>query len=297
MATASKTVIFLHIPKTGGTTFHKILERNYARNQTLTFDGSRHCAEIESFAKLPQGQRGRYRLIKGHLHFGFHQFVEGESSYVTFLREPVARALSFYSYARSHSDHYLHRIINEERLGFQDLLERGATPELSNHQTRMIAGGLSNPNSPLDCSGLERAKENLRANFCFVGLTEEFDASLVLLRRMFGWGFPFYLKKNVSREKTRVESLHSQVRALLHDANSLDLELYEFAKTLFVEQIRAAGAAFASELLRFRRLNAVAASANDICENIKQSVQGLIGYRGSSGSFTRFKQAVGDSSR
>ena len=286
MAKASKTLIFLHIPKTGGTTFQKILERNYARHETLTFDGSRHRTEIESFAKLPERQRAQYRLIKGHLHFGFHRFVEGESSYVTFLREPIARALSFYSYARSHSDHYLHQMIKEERLGFEDLLEHGTTPEFFNHQTRMIAGGLSSPNCPLDCNALERAKQNLRANFCFVGLTEEFDASLLLLSRMFDWGMPFYLKKNVSHEKTRPEGVDAKIRALLRDANSLDLALYEFARTLFDEQIRAAGAPFASELLRFQRLNSVAGSAYETYDNIKQGVQDLIGHRGGSESFT-----------
>jgi len=296
MAIASKTVIFLHIPKTGGTTFHKILERNYARNETLTFDGFRHRTEIESFAELPERQRARYRLIKGHLHFGFHRFVEGKSTYVTFLREPIARALSFYSYVRSHSDHYLHRLLTEERLGFQDLLERGTTPELFNHQTRMIAGGLSDPNSPLDGNALERAKQNLRVNFCFVGLTEEFDASLILLRRMFGWGMPFYRKKNVSREKTRPEGLYAQIRALLRNANSLDLALYEFARTLFVKQVRAEGAAFASELLRFQWLNSVAAGAYETYENIKKSVQDPIGNRGSSESFRRLKQPAWDSS-
>src|SRR6266700_694198 len=199
MTTPSQTVIFLHIPKTGGSTFHKILERNFARNQILTFDGRRHRDEIERFAKLAEPQRARYRLIKGHLFFGFHRFVPGNSTYVTFLREPVARALSFYSYARSHSDHYLYRPLTEEQLGLRTLRELGTTPELFNHQTRMIAGDQSNLDRPLDRSALERAKQNLQANFCFVGLTEEFAASLVLLSHTFGWSWPFYVKRNVSR--------------------------------------------------------------------------------------------------
>ena len=185
---------------------------------------------------------------------------------------------------------------SKERLGLESLLERSVAPELSNHQTRMIAGGLSSPNCPLDCNALERVRQNLRANFCFVGLTEEFDASLLLLSRMFDWGMPFYLKKNVSREKTRPEGVDAKIRALLCDANSLDLALYEFARTLFDEQIRAAGAPFASELFRFQRLNSVAGSAYETYDNIKQGVHDLIGHRGSSGRLTGLKQTVGDSS-
>jgi Sulfotransferase family len=279
VALDSRTVIFLHIPKTGGTTFHKILERNYAPHETLTFDGSRHSTEIESFAKLPEAQRARYRLVKGHLEFGFHRFLGGESTYVTFLRDPIARAVSFYSHARSRSDHYLHRLVTDQRLRLENLLEQGATSELFNQQTQMISGCPSDPNCPLDHNALERAKQNLRSNFCFVGLTEEFDAGLVLLSRMLGWSRPFYVKRNVSFEKTRAESLPAQLRAVLRDANSLDFELFEFARTLLAAQIRAAGAGFASELRRFQRLNAVAGRGYESYQSIKRGVQGLIGRR------------------
>jgi hypothetical protein len=279
VALDSRTVIFLHIPKTGGTTFHKILERNYAPDETLTFDGSRHPTEIESFAKLPESHRARYRLIKGHVEFGFHRFVAGESTYMTFLRDPIARALSFYSHARTRSDHYLHRLVTDQRMRLENLLERGVTPELFNQQTQMISGCPSGPNCPLDHNALETAKQNLRSNFCFVGLTEEFDAGVVLLSHMLGWSRPFYVKRNVSSKKTRAESLPPQIRALVRDANSLDFELYEFARTLLAAQIRAAGAGFASELRRFQRLNAVAARSYESYESIKRGVQGLIGRR------------------
>lgn len=280
MTKRSQTVIFLHIPKTGGTTFRKILERNYGRNQTLTLYGRHHRDEIQGFAKLAEPQRARYRLITGHLFFGFHRFVPGNSTYVTFLREPIARSLSFFSYARSHSDHYLYRLLTEERLGLRTLLERRATPELFNLQTRMIAGDQSNSDRPLDRSALEHAKQNLRANFCFVGLTEEFDASVVLLARTFGWSLPFYLKKNVSHEKTHPKSVDAKTRALLRDANALDVELYEFARTLFGAQRRAAGAEFASELRGFQRLNCLALRAHETYERMKQNVKEMVGVTG-----------------
>lgn len=296
MAAPSQTVLFLHIPKTGGTTFHKILERNYARHQTVTFDGRHHRDEIERFAKLPEPQRARYRLIKGHLYFGFHRFLPGNSTYLTFLREPIARAFSFYSYARSHSDHYLYRSLTEERLGLRTLLERGTTTELFNLQTRMIAGE-SNLDRSLDRSALERAKQNLQTNFCFVGLTEEFDASLILLSRTFDWSIPFYVKKNVSRKKSRPESIDAQTDALLREANALDLELYEFAQKLFDAQLRNAGDSFESELRRFQRLNFFGARAYEHYENLIQNVKQVIGRRAPSRSLAGLNQTRDDSSK
>src|SRR5256885_10562496 len=239
MAMPAQTVIFLHIPKTGGATLHKILEKNYKRDEILTFDGSCHRSEVERFAKLLAAQRARYRLIKVHLFFGLHEFVPGNSTYVTFLREPIDRGLSFYSLALSHSDHYLHRLLIEEKLELTTLLERRATPELFNHQTRLIAGE-SDLQRPVDRHSLERAKKNLRSHFSFVGVMEEYDAGLVLLSRVLGHGLSPYRKSNVGREKIRAENIDKKAREALRDANALDLELYQFARALFASRREAA---------------------------------------------------------
>jgi hypothetical protein len=41
--------------------------RNYDRNQTLTFDGANHREEAEEFAGSPESQRAQYKFIRGHL--------------------------------------------------------------------------------------------------------------------------------------------------------------------------------------------------------------------------------------
>src|SRR5438874_1730089 len=104
MSTRDEVLLFLHIPKTGGSTLSKILERQYPRAQTLTLDDQK----IAQFKTLPVAERGRYCLVKGHLHFGLHHFIPRPSTYITLLREPVERVLSFYHYARSTPDHYLY---------------------------------------------------------------------------------------------------------------------------------------------------------------------------------------------
>jgi hypothetical protein len=73
MPAQTETLIFLHIPKVGGMTLYKILERQYSRFQTLTFDGG--DAQKTRFKRLPVAERGRYRLIRGHLYFGLHRLT------------------------------------------------------------------------------------------------------------------------------------------------------------------------------------------------------------------------------
>jgi Galactose-3-O-sulfotransferase len=273
----------------------RIPGRNYDRNQILTFYEPGLRDQIERFAQLPELQRAGYKFIKGHLYFGFHQFVPGESTYVTFLREPISRVLSFYSYARSHPDHYLYRLITEERLGLEAFLKREATVELFNLQTRMIAGDANNPNGSVDRSMLERAKENLRTHFCSVGLTEEFDASLLLLARTIGWRLPLFVKRNVSSKKSLPCSIDAQTAALLREANALDLELYEFAQELLQSQLRAAGDWFESELRRFQGLNFMAARCYEHYESLVHGIRRMAGRPARSASMAPLSKTSGDS--
>jgi hypothetical protein len=248
----NEALIFLHIPKTGGSTVYKVLERQYSRVQTLKLESP----QIARFKTLPATQRGEYRLIQGHLYFGLHRFIPRASSYITFLRRPVERVLSFYYYARSTPDHYLYSQLATEGLDLKAALARELTPELCNEQTRLLAGDeWEDPQRVVTRAALELAKANLRTHFRVVGLLEEFDASLLLLRRAFEWDLPFYVKENVTKEKPDDTSLDAETRRSVEDANCLDLELYEYARSLFDAQRRAAGDSFAAELCNFRRLN------------------------------------------
>jgi hypothetical protein len=243
MTTGDEILIFLHIPKTGGTTLHHVLERYYSKEQICSFkDPDRHN-DIESFKGLSKAKREAYRLIQGHLSFGFHRHLPGRSTYITFLREPIARALSFYYYAKSDPDHYLYPLLTDGQVDLKTLLRQqtATTHELFNLQTSMIAGDeWADPLRPADHDALERAKQNLRTHFR-VGLTEEFDASLQMLSQTFGWKIKAYTKKNVTRRKPQIKTLDAETRALLREANALDTELYQFARELFETQRQMSG--------------------------------------------------------
>jgi hypothetical protein len=258
MPDRNEIIIFLHIPKAGGSTMSKILAQQYSRAETLTLDDrERQIAQLKA---LPAAQRGQYRLIQGHLFFGLHRFIPLASTYITFLRRPVERVLSFYYYARTTPDHYLYPLVTTERLNLETLLAREVTLELRNGQTRLLAGDeWEDPQRVVTRAALELAKANLRTHFRVVGLLEEFDASLLLLCRAFGWHLPFYVKENVTKERPDETFLDAETRELIEEANRLDLELYEYARNLFAEQCRAAGDSFAEELDRFRRANRASA--------------------------------------
>jgi hypothetical protein len=235
-------------------TLYKILEWHYSRAQTLTFDG--RDDQKTRFKTLSAAQRARYRLIRGHLYFGLHRFIPGTSVYITFLRKPVERVVSFYHYARSKPDHYLYDVLTTECLDLKASLVQEASLELCNEQMRLLAGDKwEDPQRPVTRAALERAQANLQTHFRVVRLTEEFDAGVLLLHQTFGWRLPFYVKENVTKNKPDGTFLDAETRRLVEEANSFDLELYEYARELFNGQCRAAGSSFDAELSHFRSLN------------------------------------------
>jgi hypothetical protein len=267
-------LIFVHIPKTGGITMNQILARQYGRpagwgthwgpgmptpaSRPLgIYVGLRLKPGGTWYPELPQvaafrfghmspPKQARIRAIKGHMGFGLDRYLLRPAAYVTLLREPVDRVLSHYYYTVDWQN-------RPEDLG---LYEHLATLIEGNLQTRMLAAPYDDGAGELPPDQLlARAKDNLRA-CTFVGLTERFDESLLLLRRAVGWRWPIYVRANVNHHRPPREAVPEEVRRRIAADNALDVALYEYARELFAEQARRYGPSLEDDLQRFRALNA-----------------------------------------
>ncbi len=221
-----RALIFLHIPKTAGTTLNRIIEWQYNPLSIFTMDPYRIRATPERLKQLSEARRRRLRMVRGHFYYGVHEYLPQESTYITMLREPVARFLSAYYFLQRRPLHPMHRKVKSERIGVEDFIR--LTPQRQNLQCSLIAGIKSN--GKCEESTLEIAKENLAKSFSIVGLSERFEESLMLIAKTFDWEIPFYENRKVSKTRPKVES--SAVE-MIKEHNRLDLELYEFGKGLF----------------------------------------------------------------
>jgi hypothetical protein len=226
-----KALIFLHIPKTAGTTLNRIIEWQYSPFEIFTMDPYRIRATPERLKRLPEGRRRRLRMVRGHMFYGVHEFLPQGATYVTMLRDPVRRALSAYYFILRRPLNPFHRKVKKEQLGVEDCLR--LFPQRNNLQCKMIAG-VKNADSIGDERLLEMAKENLFKSFSVVGICEKFEESLILIATTFGWKIPFY--KNCKVSKTRPETASSTVE-MIRDHNRLDVELYDFGKSLFEQSM------------------------------------------------------------
>jgi hypothetical protein len=244
-------VIFLHAPKTGGTTLVRIIERQYAPGSVLNLYDSSYGEELAAY---PSEEIDRVRAIAGHFYFGAHAFISRPSVYITLLRDPVERVISHYHFVRRSPGHYLYDAANE--LSLSDFVVACGADEPNNDQTRLLAGRYQAEETPPNADDmLAAARSNLREHVVVVGITEEFDRSLLLMRCTFGWGKPFYIRENVSKKPSRRAVIATETRRVIETYNALDIDLYEEARKRFAERAREHEAAFQHELFVFRRLN------------------------------------------
>jgi Galactose-3-O-sulfotransferase len=225
-----KALIFLHIPKTAGTTLNRIIEWQYNPLSIFTMDPYRIRATVDRLKTLSEQRRRRLQVVRGHLYYGVHEFLPQGATYITMLREPVARFLSSYYFIQRRPLHPMHRKVTTERVGVEDFIR--LTPHRQNLQCSLIAGIKSE--GACDERILDQAKENLVKSFSVVGICERFEESLVLIAKTFNWEIPFYENRKVSKTRPQVEPSAIE---MIREHNRLDLELYEFGKNLFQEMV------------------------------------------------------------
>lgn len=255
MSYKEETIIFLHIPKTAGTTLHDIIDRQYISSEMHTMR-LQVPESIKQFLALSEAERGQFKMIRGHMGYGLHKFVPRPCQYFTMLRDPVERVISTYYFIKRTPSHFFYNIFKEENLTLKGYVESGYSNMMDNGQTRMLAGGDGNIlEGKCTQSMFEQAKENLRCSFVVVGLTEHFDESLLLLQHQFGWYKPFYMRKNVSPQRLQQVALAPDALEAILAMNQYDTALYAYAQSLFKQQIKRAGVPFKLESFIFSKAN------------------------------------------
>jgi Galactose-3-O-sulfotransferase len=262
---AERLILYLHIPKAGGTTLnacifnqcragdHYVEEEDgwlhagiyYYPNGFLTAPGRVAPGPI-----LRVLGRSDLRAVVGHFWFGVHQYVVRPWTYVTLLRNPLERVLSLYHHLRWLAEDYDF----PADMSLEEFVTAPLYREVSNDQTRRIAG-LELEGRECTRSTLEVAKDNLRRHFSVVGVTDCFDETLILLKRTFGWTRDLiYYPKNQNPTRPPADSVPQKLLDAIKERNQLDGELYQFASELLDEAMVSADSSLREEVEEFKAL-------------------------------------------
>jgi len=254
--------IFLHIPKTAGTTFNTILQYKYPLSQTVDVHQSRYNPLFKSsmfqdheyigneIRRVPAEIIQSVRLIRGHSHFGVHKYFDMPFQYMAFFRNPVDRLISWYYFLKENPDQASYIEVAGHST-FEDFIQYGKYEV--NIMTRRLC---SDDSFQLpDSEKLDHAKENIERHFKVFGLTSSFNESLILFMQKLGWKeHPHYSRTKITRKRPAHNEISDYARIMISEKNSQDIELYRWIKTKYDETIRQSGQNFHEEVTKFEKM-------------------------------------------
>jgi hypothetical protein len=248
----SDLLIFLHIPKTGGTTMGSIIRKNY-KEKEIFFSHKKNLDK--TWGQLTINDAEKVKIIRGHNSFGIHEFFPNKNfQYFTILRDPVERAISLYRMISRTPEHRFHADLKKYGRTLREFVESDKFQNTNNTMVRMISG---NQHDQITDEDLQRALYNIDKHFVLIGLQHQFDEFLLELKDALKWRFIFYrsqLVAHVNKQEIRVEQDEETI-AIIRKQNQMDQLLYEVISKRKNEQYKSFGEDFAKRVARFKRNN------------------------------------------
>ena len=237
-----KVLFFVRIPKCASTSFVEQLKvwSKLGLFELFFHPSGAYDWDIRTIKKVA-GQvnakkGGRFVYARHFYYTDFRMYGVEDYSYITILREPVARFLSSFLYYHYSSKSHIQAILDPSHKNetLLECIEHQHEGCAHNWLTKYFCGHekfckLGNEQA------LKTAKQNLLRDFTAVGLLEEMDLSMALFRTL----LPGYFKVDhedklpMTNRNEQHLRLSAKEEEAIRSANQADLKLYDFVRTLF----------------------------------------------------------------
>jgi len=225
MTNANSTIVYLHLPKTGGSSIRLGIESCLDAHGGEVIHGHTLPPSQRSFHNKKGKDFERVKFAWAHWPFSYYRKYSGAENdfvYMTCLRDPIQRVISFYQEFKyrekpfanpDHRAHFIYKYFNKyslkDALNF-DLLASLPNPQgqqifrlFDNTQTRVIANtdgvftgdprmilGINVPKPMKDCflypSATNIATDYLLKYFSWIGISEHINQEFNTMSKRFG---------------------------------------------------------------------------------------------------------------
>ena len=264
-------IYFLRTHKTGSSTLGTIILSNGVRkNHKIVLEpdlADMHWPaplKLNQFSRLVKSDEAK--IFVSHIRFNKRPvnsvFPKPEAKYITIVRHPVSQFRSgWFFYSIPNLTHIPGNTANaflkssDALQEIQKRLNKTKFPERFFHfsNSNLYDMGLEQENIK-DMKLVESYIDKMEREFDLVLITEYFDESLILLKRLLCWELQdiVYIKLRSDYKKINFEK---DVEKNILTWNRADAILYDHFNKTFWRKVRQAGSTFDEELKTFRRIN------------------------------------------
>lgn len=208
-------LIFIHIPKTGGTTINAAMQGTFW--QTEPGFNYRHILKDKSSNSGDLFDPENLEEFKGH-------------SIFMMLRHPIDRLVSEYYFIRERNE-----FVNDLKTKPKDLISYAQSPQTQNYMTGFLKGKKMYDPVPVSQKDLDDVIESIEKLDIHTGIFEHFGDSLAYISQKTGivWNDTIDIKR-VTLRRPKVDELSKEIQDLIMESNQLDMKLYAFCLDRFL---------------------------------------------------------------
>jgi len=219
--------LFMHLPKTAGTSMRNLLERNYDRDQLLYVYQEPPGVSLDTIKAYDKNRLDKVRVVYGHFPFGIHKLVDDYPiQYITMLRDPVQRVISTYYHYKRVSGVNGAEVLSK-KMGISEFVFNGKFLEADNAMVRLISGVDPFPFGQCSHEIYKVALDNINKYFSDVLILERMDESLARLKKLLDIDDVMISRDNVNKQLGR-RSIRDDTMNQIQELNKYDVMLYKY---------------------------------------------------------------------